>query len=285
MVPHGQFPTRAVGVEPIRHHREKNVGYLVRVPERHLHLVGLGAFRLQASLDGLQAHIDADLPPVVAHQFHGDRLGRLEVQVLEGDGELGPVRVFPQPVAVHITQPEFLEELTSVVRVVADVRLGPAILVPPAGRVRGDLARYAAAEVDGLVHLVPVNGVGQCAHEAPLALAPDETPVFQVVVVVVRLQHDIADVETAPDVDLVDAPDLAQLQQRDVLGFQRERGEVQLAGGRLEGDHLGVLEQDDRVDGVDVRQLLPGRVDLEVVGIAVSGTPSDHSIPGPGGWS
>ena len=181
-------------VEPIREYGEQDVGHLVSVPQRHLHLVRLGAFGLQAALYGLQAHIDADLAPIVAYQFHGDRLGRFEVQVLEGDGEPGPVRVFPQPIAVHIAQPEFLEKPAGVVRVVADVRLGPAILVPPAGRVRGDLARNAAAEVDGLVHLVPVDGVGQGAHETPLTLAPDEIPVLQVVVVVVRLQGDIADV-------------------------------------------------------------------------------------------
>ena len=268
MVPQGDVPARPVRVEPVRDQRKEDVGHLVGVPERHLHLVGLGPFRLQAPLHRFQAHVDAHFPPVVAHQFHGDRLRRLEVQVLEGYRELGAVRVFPQSIAVHVVQAQFVQQRPGVVRVVAAMRLREAVLVPAARRMRRHLARHTPSEVDHLVHLVPVDGMGQRADEPALALAPEQFAVLRIVVVVVGLDGDVADVDAMPDVDFVEALRLAELEQRNVLGLERESREVELPGGGLEGDHLGVLEQDDRVDGIDVGQLVPRRVYLEVVGVA-----------------
>ena len=111
--------------------------------------------------------------------------------------------------------------------------------------------------------------MGQRPDEPAFALAPQQFAVLRVVVVVVGLDGDIADVHSMPDVHLVEALHLTELEQRNVLGLEREGREVELPGGRLEGDHRGVLEQDDRVDGIDVGQLVPRRVDLEVVGVAL----------------
>ena len=231
-----------MGVEPIRHEREEYVGHLVRVPERHLHLVRLGALRLQASFHRLQAHVDADLPPIVAHQFHGDLLGRLEVEILEDDGQLRAVRVLTQAVAVHVVESKFVQERPRVVRVVADMRLGKTFLVPAARRVRRHLARHAASEVDHLVHLIPIDGMRESPDETPLALAPQQVPVLRVVVVVVGLDRHVADVHTVPDVNLVQPLHLAEFEQRNVLGLERKRGEIELTRRRLEGDHRRVLE-------------------------------------------
>ena len=133
---------------------------------------------------------------------------------------------------------------------------------------RRHLARRALAEVDDLVHLIAVDGVGERTDEAPLPLAPHQIPVLEVVEIVVRLNSHVRDVQPAPDVHPVDALPLPELEQGYVRGIERVAGEIELAGGGLERDHLRVFEHDDHVHGIDVRQLVPGRIYLEVVRIA-----------------
>ena len=172
---------------------------------RHLHLVGHGPFRLQASLDGFQAQVDANFAPIVPHQLQADPLGRLEIDELQRDDQRRPVRVFAQAVPIDVEKAEFIQQRARVVRVVANMGLGEALLVPAARPVCGHLARRAPAEVDDLVHLVAVDRVGERADKAPFAPAPHQFPVLGIVVVVVRLYGHVNDVQAAPDVHLVDA--------------------------------------------------------------------------------
>ena len=269
MVPHRHVPAGPVRIEPVGPVRKQDVCHLVRVPRRHLHLVRHGPLGLQAPLDGLQAQVDAHFPPIIPHQLQADPLRRLEVDELQRDDQRRPVRVFPQPVTIDIEKAELVQQLARIVRVIANMRLAEAFLVPAARPVRGHLARRALAEVDDLVHLVAVDGVGQRADEAPLALAPHQVAVLEVVVVVVRLDGHVRDVQPAPDVYLVDALSLAELEQRYERGLKRVGSEVELAGSGLESDDLRALEQNDHVHRVDVRQLVAGGVYLEVVRVAL----------------
>ena len=268
VVPHRHVPAGPMRIEPVRPVGKQDVRHLVRVPRRHLHLVGHGPFGLQAPLDGLEAQVDANFAPIVPHQFQADPLGRLEIYELEGDDQRRPVRVFAQAVAVDVQQAEFVQQRAGVVRIVANMRLGEAFLVPAARRVHRHLARRSTAEVDDLVHLIAVDRVGERADEAPLALAPYQVPVLEVVVVVVRLYGHVGDVQPAPDVHLVDALPLAELEQGYVRRIKRVADEVELAGGGLERDHLRVLEHDDHIHRVDVRQLVARGIYFEVVGVA-----------------
>ena len=67
VVPHAHLPAGRHRRPPPRLHRQQNVRHAVRMPQRHLHRPGLGTGRLQAVVDDLQAQIDADVAPIVAH--------------------------------------------------------------------------------------------------------------------------------------------------------------------------------------------------------------------------
>ena len=255
-----------MGHEPVRQQRKQDVRAFVRVPQRHLHFARLGAGRLQAAVHQLQAQVHAHRPPVFRHQFHGDRLWRLEIQKLHGDDQRRAVRILQQPIAVVVAQAEFPEQRLRALGVVFDVGVGEALLVEDAGGVDGHLARHAASEVDDVVHFVAVDGVGKGNSEA---LIPHQIAQPLVRVVVVRLNGHVADVQARPDVHLGGAVALAELQDRDVLGAQAERGEVELAGGGFGGHQFRVVQNDLGIDGIDIRQLAAFGIHLEVVRIAL----------------
>ena len=234
------------------------------MPQRHLHRPGLGAGRLQAVVDDLQAQIDADVAPIVAHEIHGDGLGRLEIDVFQGQGERRAVRELAQAVAVLVAQADVVQKRAGTAWVVLRVGGGELRLEVAAARMRGHLPRHAAPEVDDLVHLNAVDGERE---RLPKALVLEEPAQALVRVVVVRLNRHVAGVQAVPDVNVHQFATLAELEQRNVLCSQVEGGEVQLAVGRARRHHFLVVHH-FRIHAVDVGKLIASGIDLEVVGIA-----------------
>ena len=126
---------------PARAYGQHDIGHPVRVPRVHLHFIGLGAGRLKALIDNLQAQINADLTPIHTDQFHGDALGCLPVHEFKCDRQLRSIGIFPQTITIDIIKPESIKQGVGPNWIVLRVCGGKLWLEHKAARVCCDLAR------------------------------------------------------------------------------------------------------------------------------------------------
>ena len=236
-----------------------------RIPIDHgaHHAVGhVRAFEVQLSLHLAELHADADVFPVLFDQVvHFLWYVRLK-EVIDDQFEAFAVRAQAEAVPVALGHTGFVEQPVRLRGVELRVRLAPLLLVETGGGVDGSLPRRGQSEVYRVVHLVTID---RQRHRAAEADVLEQRPQRRLLVVQVESERKLAAEYSGDGIDRVAGRSFALLVQR-VVGERRVvRLHVRLAGHDLEIDRLLAGKIVD--DGVDVGELIAGRVHLVVVGI------------------
>ena len=166
------------------------------------------------------------------------------------------------PLQAHLVQ-----QGIGTLRIVLGQVVGPLFLVVAVLRIHGRLPRYRQAEEYHLVDLVAIDGQ---RHRLPEAQIGEDLAQHRVLAGHVEAVAGLGAGRARPQQGLVVALLLAFLVERNVRGGVAETGHVELAGDRLEGLALVVVDHLYPYH-VDVGELIARGVDGEVVGVADEG--------------
>ena len=232
-------------------------------PHGHVIVVGPQPFPHQVDVVRAWVHLDAHVLPVLGHQFADRHVTR----PLQRDQYLDRQHLAVGPQAETVAaalQAHFVEQPVGGIGIVLRVAGRPLLLVEGVLGIHRRLPRDRKTEEQ---HLVDLLAVDRQRHRLPEAHVLKDLAQARILVREVEGIEALGAGGARPHQRLVVACFLVLLEQREVGSRQSDGGHRQLAGDHLQVEGLGVGHR-LHPEAVDVGELVAGRVDGEVIGIA-----------------